>query len=530
WTALGNVRSRVVVVGRLRPGVTHALARDEMAAIAARLAQKYPDLAADPDFPGFTANLVPLEEHVTGRDVRAAVVSLMAAALLVLLIACANVANLLVARGSSRQRELAVRTALGASRLSLIRQVLYESLLLASAAGFLGLALADPLVRVVVALAPATLPRVDSISVDGRVVIVTLMVVFASAVTFGCLSAWQMKDLNPEEALREGGRGQGVGARHRRVQRLLIAGELALTLTLLAGAGLLLRSLELVERTPLGFDPQNLLAFRVVVADGLTDAQRANFYQAAIDRIRAVPSVTAVGITSNLFATSAPDTTILPEGQSPGVSAVMVADDAVTSEFFGAMRVPPRRGRFFSTADLSVSQHVAIVNQAFARQFWPAEDPIGKRFRFGDDRFSGDPWVTVIGVVGDMRRGALEQQPFPQVFLPFGRSPSRGADLVVQAASAPSALARSVRAAVASVDPTVPVYRVSTVEERIDYAAHAAALSGQPSVVVRYHSARACRRRPLWSDAVRRGAAQPGDRRAHGVGRLAPERPVARRL
>ena len=470
WLPLGDDRLRTVVVGRLRPDATLTRAREELTTIGAGLAQKYTNLAADPDFPGFHVNLVPLTEQVTGRETRLALWLLLGAVALVLAIACANVANLFVARTAARRRELAVRTALGASRAQLIGHLLLEAALLTAVAGAIGVVLAGWLVRLLVAIAPSSVPRLEHVSLDAGVLTFAIGVGVACAALFGAMPAWHMtrRRESLDASLREGGRGGGAGAERRSLQRVLIVVEIALTFALVCGAGLLVRSLIQVERIPLGFEAGNVLVFRMVVPEVLNTEQRGAFYHDAVDRLQQLPGVSRVGLISNIFTISSPNTTVTIEGRADRAQVhTPIADDSASPGLFAALRTQLRGGRFFTENDHAQSALVAIVNETFARRFWPNETPVDKRFRFLDKRFK-DQWVTVVGVVADMRRNGLEEDPLPQIYLPFAQSPSRGADMVVLTSISPLTLTRDVRRTIASINPSVPVYRVSTLEQRLD--------------------------------------------------------------
>jgi predicted permease len=468
WIPLGDTKARVFVIGRLRAETSLEQARREMNVISNQLAEKYPALAANPDFPGFATNLVPLEHHITGHNTRVALWVILGAVLLALLIACANVATLVLARASARRRDLAVRAALGASRGRLVRQLLIESVTLAVLGGVLGIALAIWLLRLLVALAPPDLPRVEAVSIDISVLMFTIAVALVCGVSLAIVAARQAAHLHLDEALRERGRNQGLGAHGRLTQRRLVAVELAVTLTLVCGASLLLRSLMHVEQVPLGFDAANTLVFRVVVPDAFSFVQRQVFYDQAVERLRALPGVRHVGVISRIFpTTSSANATIRVEGRSHDSNVhVPVIDDVASPEFFTALRVPLRSGRYLSDHDTSKSAHVAVVTQRFAREFWPGEDPVGRRFQFLDERFD-DPWITVVGVVDDMRRSGLEEEPYPQVFIPFAQSPSRGADFVVST-DTPQALVATFIRTIGAINPEVPVYQVSTLQQRLD--------------------------------------------------------------
>ncbi len=468
WRPLAQRRGRMVVVGRLHEGTTLAQARHEMAGIGKQLAEAHPDAAANPDFPGFATNLVPLEDHVTGRDTRVALWLLLGAALLMMLIACTNVGTLLLARAAARRRELALKVAIGATRARLVRQMLIESAALASASAALGVASAFWTLRVLVAAAPADLPRLDGVSIDRSVLAFTIAIAVACTIVLGALTAWRSHRLDIDDALRDGGRTQGASAGRRRLQRVLIVCELAVTLVLMCGAGLALRSLGELRRAPLGFETADTLMVRMVVPNEFSSARRQQFFEDAVNRVKRLAGVRTAGVVGNLFIPSAPNATIQVEGaaEEPG-ALIPVLDDVASPEVLSALRVPLRKGRFFNDGDTNGAPLVAIVNASFVREFWGDRDPLGKRFRFLDNRF-GEAWITVVGVIGDMRRQRLEQAPYPQVFVPFAQLPSRGADLVVHAEGPALSLASSVTRTVAAIDATVPVYRMSTLEQRVD--------------------------------------------------------------
>lgn len=467
WRPLRDRRGQMVVVGRLREGTALAQARQEMAEIGKQLATQYPDLAANPDFPGFETNLVALEYHVTGRDTRLALWILVGASVLMMLIACTNVGTLMLARAAARHRELALRAALGATRARLVRQMLIEAVALASAGGLLGVASAFWILQGLVALAPPGLPRLETIVIDRFVLTFTIALAVFCSVILGAVTASRAQKLDLEETLRKGGRGHGTGAR-RPLQHALIVGEVALTLALVCGAGLLIRSLGEVRQLSLGFETSNTLLFRTVVPNEFSSSQRRRFFEEAVEQIHRLSGVRAVGVVSNIFPTRAPDATILVEAEPDGPRGRLpVLDDAATPGFFSALRVPLRKGRYFDRSDSASGSHVAIVNERFAREFWGDDDPVGRRFQFLDKRY-GDAWVTVVGMVADMHRNGLEQVPYPQVFVPFAQSPSRGADLVVHTDTSPLSLANSVTRTIAAIDPSIPIYRLSTLEQRLD--------------------------------------------------------------
>lgn len=468
WRPLGERRARVMGVARVAAGVRLPRARQDMTAIGQQLASAYPDLAADPDFPGFATNLVRLDDHVAGRDTRTALWILVGAALLTMSIACTNVGALLMTRAAARHRQLALQIALGATRGRLVRQALIESAVLALVSAIVGVVSAQWLLRVLVRSLGATIPRSDAIVLDGYVLAFATGLSIACCVFLGIVSAWSTDGPSLQHALRDAGRSHGVGAQRRRLQQVLIVAEVGLTLSLICGAGLVLRSLGEVRRLPLGFDPDNTLLFRMVVPNEFSTQQRRRFFDEATSRLRKLPGVRTAGVIGNLLPVSAPNSGIVVEGGfEPASGHVAILDDVISPEAFSALRVALRDGRLFNHQDTTDSTPVAIVNQRFAREFWGTEQAVGKRLRFLDDR-SGGAWVTVVGVVDDMRRRRLEDEPGAQVFQPFSQAPSRGADVVIRAELPPLSLAGSVTRTIAAIDANVPVYRMSTLSERLD--------------------------------------------------------------
>jgi len=457
------------VVGRLKPGVTFREAQRDMNIVGSRLARQYPELASSTDFFGFAVNVVPLSVQITGKQIRLALWLLFAAVVLVLLIACANVANLLLARGARRQRQLAVRAALGAGRGRLVRQLLTESVLLSFASGVLGLALATLGARTLVRLAPQDVPRLEQVGIDPAVFAFALGLSMFTGVLSGLAPAWKVSKRDLQESLKNGARGLAGGIAVRRTHGLLVISEYALAVVLLAGTGLLIRSLLRVQAVNPGFRPERVLIARVVQSSIKPEAQWPELYPQALARVKSIPGVQAAGAIDNFFFQSNPDDTIIPEGQTfaaSGKGAEQVMDDGVSKDYFRAVGVPLLKGRFFSEQDGPNSPRVAIINQTLARRFWPSEDPIGKRFRFGFQKPT-DPWTSVVGVVGDMRREGLTRVPVSQAFLPLTQDPARGMDFVVRAASDPLKFAASVRSAIASVDNTVPIFNVATLDGKV---------------------------------------------------------------
>jgi putative ABC transport system permease protein len=440
-------------------------AKAEMGTLARALEQQYPENR------DYGLNVVPLPEQIVGRTLRTALWVMLGAVAAVLLIGCANVANLLLSRAAAREREIGVRLALGAGRGRLVRQLLTESVLLAALGGALGVALAWAGLRVLTALAPADIPRLDEVAIDGVVLAVTAVVVLATGVAFGLVPALQSSRPDVFAALREGGRGGTAGQRGHLLRRLLAGAQVALVVVLLAGAGLLIRSFVELQRVRLGFRPDHLLTMEVALpaAKYQTGPQRVAFYDALVERVRLLPGVEGAGAISSIFLSSTPNsTTFTIEGRArtPDIDNLEVPLDAVTSDYFRVMGIPLVRGRAFTTQDRADAPPVVIVNETMARRFWPDEDPVGKRFKYGGVE-SDAPWMTIVGVVGDMRRTGYDAPVRAETFLPVAQNPTPWITLVVRTTGAPLALAGTVRRAVRAIDPDQPVYAVKSIDERL---------------------------------------------------------------
>jgi putative ABC transport system permease protein len=387
------------IFARLKPGVSLAQARAEMATITARLEQQYPGTNRN-------VRVVSLNEKVTG-DIQPALLVLLVAVGFVLLIACANVAHMLLARAAARQREIAVRAALGAGRGRLLRQFLTESLLLAFTGAGAGLLLALWAVHVLVAMSPARIPRVETIGLDARVLLFLVCVSLATGILFGLAPALQSTVLNFGEALKEGGRSGSEGARHSRLRNFLVASEFALALMLLIAAGLMIRSFAALEAIDPGFNPHRVLSMVVAVA-GSPEAQpprREIFYRELLAKIQALPGVeTASAINHLPLAGDIWGWPFTIEGRppaKPGESPWGVYR-IVMPEYFRTMQIPLLRGRDIAATDDMNAPGVIVINQAAAQRYWPGEDAIGKRIRFQDP--PNQKWLSVIGVVQNSKQ------------------------------------------------------------------------------------------------------------------------------
>jgi len=435
-----------------------------MSAIARRLDEQLP--AADRNR---GISVVPLDLQVTGHSARLALWMLTGAVFCVLLIAATNVAGLSLARSASREREIAVRAALGASRARIIQQLLAESLTLAVISGLLGLWIASAGIRVILALKPSDLARLNEVGIDPRALGWALALCLLTGILVGLTPAMTITRRNLRPSGQEGGRGVAGGVATRRIRRALVVTEFALAIILLVGAGLLVRSLWSVENVHLGFRPERVLSVSLAHPPSMATAQRAGFYSRVLEQIETLPGVESVGITSELFIGGNPERTITTEGDARTIfERLRFRSDEVSGGFFKAIGTPLLRGRFFSAADAPDSPPVAIINDAMARRLWPGRDPVGMRFMPGAVD-SGSPWFTVVGVVGDMRRQGLENEPIPQMFEPLAQNPSRRAILLVRTSMEdPLRIVGAVQAAVRRVEKHAPLYGVTTLENRLD--------------------------------------------------------------
>jgi predicted permease len=432
-----------------------------MSAIARRLDEQLP--AADRNR---GISMVPLSVQVTGRSARLALWMLSGAVFCVLLIAATNVASLSLARSASREREIAVRAALGATHARIVRQLLAESLTLAVISGLLGLLIALAGIRLILAIKPGDLARLNDVGLDPRVLGLALALSLLTGILVGLAPAITMARRN----LRPSGQGRGIagGVATLRTRRALVVTEFALAIILLAGAGLLVRSLWSVENVDPGFRPERVLSMQLSTTAFGAAAQRATFYNSVLEQIESLPGVESAGIVSDLFIGGNPERILTTEGGGRTISErLRLRSDEASAGFFSALGIPLLRGRLFSVGDRPDSPRVAIINDAMARRLWPGCDPIGKRFKLG----SGDSdrlWFTVVGVVGDMRRQGLESEPIPQMFEPLAQNPSRLATLLVRTSMHdPLTMVGTVQAAVHRVEKHAPLYGVTTLENRL---------------------------------------------------------------
>lgn len=451
------------VVGRLRPAVTLEQAQAEMNGIARRLNDQLPATERNRGI-----SVVPLSLYLVGPESRLALWMLVGAVLFVFLIAAANVTSLSLARSVTRARELAVRAALGASAGRIARQLLTESVLLSAVSGLIGTLLAIAGIRIIRAFGPSTLPRLNEIALDVRVLGWTLAISLLAGLLVGLAPALttMRRDLRSSE---ESGRIVSGGAATSRIRRALVVAEFALAIVLLVGAGLLVRSWWNVTSIDPGFRPERVLVMELSTPTTYSvQAQRFDLYDRVLEQIRAVPGVEGAGIIGDLFIQNSREQLVTVERDDGTVSErLRLRGDEVSAGLFNAMGTPLLRGRFLSAGDGPSAPPVAIINDAMARRAWPGDDPVGRRFKLGP-RDSQRPWFTVVGVVADMRRQGLERGAVPQLFVSLAQDPPRSVDILIRTSSDdPLTMAGPLRAAVRRVEKNAPIYGVAPLEQQL---------------------------------------------------------------
>ncbi|MEP7343117.1 MAG: ABC transporter permease [Acidobacteriota bacterium] len=451
------------VLARLKPGATVAQAQTELNLAVHRLEQQAPDRY--PPSRRFSFSIRPLLEQVVG-DVRLALYILLGAVGCVLLIACANVANLLLARAAVREKEMAIRTAIGAQRWRVVRQLLTESVLLSVVGGALGLLLAVWGLALLRWINPGNIPRLAAIGIDGRVLAFTSAAAVLTGILFGMAPALRVSRVNLSETLKDGGRSL-VGSGNHRLRNLLVVTEIALSLVLLIGAGLLIRSFFRVQQVEPGFVPQNVLSMRVAVVGPAykEDPSRVNFYQQLWERIRRLPGVESAGGVSILpLAGGIGWGGITIEGYDPSsVQSAIQADQRIASVgYFETMKIPLLRGRFFNEHDTKDSVQVTIIDENMARTYWPNSDPIGKRLRRGGDKA---PWLTIVGVVASVKQYALDTDSRVALYSPHLQAPSGVMYAVVRTTGDPASIVAAVTREVRAMEPNAPIFDVKTMQQ-----------------------------------------------------------------
>ena len=451
-------------IGRLKPSVERGQAQAEMDAIASALERQYPNVNA-----GIGVRLVPMHEEIVG-DVREPLLILLGAVGFVLLIACANVANLLLTRAASRQKELAIRAALGAGRRRLIRQMLAESFVLAMAGLAAGLLLAAWGIQALQSVAPTNVPRLTDIRIDTPVILYTSAAALVTGLIFGMAPALQGAAVTAGEFLKEGGRAGTEGSRGKRLRSAVAVIEVAVALVLLIGAGLLVRSFVAMNTVNLGFDARNVLAMRVDLPRArYPQGPRITAFHADLEaRLQALPGVESVGLGTSVLLQALPQSASLSVQGAPPVDPnarnVPVPFDSVTPGFFTALRIPLLRGRLFTDADSPTAPRVVVVNESLVRRFFPDGDALGKSVAFGDPTDSRTQWATIVGVVGDTRRGGLERAPWAEVYYPLAQAPDSQIYALIRTTGDPVTLMRPAQAAVWAIDPNQPIHSMRTVD------------------------------------------------------------------
>ena len=447
-------------VGRLKPGVTLAQAQQEMSAIAARLGVERPE---DREL---GVALVGLRDEIAS-PFKPALVMLTAAVVGVLTIACVNVAGMLTARGAARRREVAIRTALGASRRRVVRQLLTEAVVLFVLGGALGVALGSVLLRLLVLVAPPTLSWVRDVSLDGPMLAVALGMAALTGMLFGVLPSWKAAGADVAEVVASGVKGAGRGGLSQGFRWALVVSQIAVATIVVSAASLSLTSLVHAQRVDLGFEPGHVLTAGVALprAKYPEAAARQQFFDRLLERVRALPGATGAAAGSSVLLGRLPNSASFTIEGRPETIQQPLTFDVITPDFFRVLQVPLLRGRVFSDRDRPDGPRVAIINETTAKTHWPNEDPLGKRFKFGD-LDNDDPWLTVVGIVADTRRAGVDHPVFTESYQPYTQDP-RSMIVLVRTAGDPTAIAPALRAVVRELDPDQPLARVAPLDELI---------------------------------------------------------------
>jgi len=465
WTPLvldaETVRQRsshsLQVIGRLNKDVTLVQANTEMDSIQQRIERQYPNF-----FVGSHVKLVPLTEQIAGST-RRPILILWAAVIFVLLICCVNVANLLLSRATSRQREIAIRSALGAGRGRIVRELLAESLLLSMVGGIAGVVLALWSVRALVAILPPTFPLRENIAIDGPVLLFTIVVTLFTGLLFGIVPAWQSTKLELSKTLKASVRNSAT-SEGRRLRNLLVVSEMALALTLLIAAALMIQSFFKLQRVDPGFRADRLLTMEMSLpANSYPRAQRPAFFESLIERTAALPAVQSVALAKHLPLTGENmnfafyiEGRPFPQGQSPGADVRFVSPS-----YFKTLNVPIRRGRSFFESDGPQTPHTLLINESMAQRYFPNQDPLGQRLELGINGFAGE----IVGVVGDVKHEGLDAHANDEVYVNYSQAPFwTDMTLIVQTSGDPMDVVSSIRNELLAVDRKVPIGRVRTMQ------------------------------------------------------------------
>jgi predicted permease len=461
------------IIGKLTPGISVAQAQAEMDIITARLRSQFPE-----NYPangGLTFSIVPLLEQVVG-NVRRSLWVLLGSVGFVLLIACANVANLMLSRALARQQEIAVRTALGATRWHIVRQLLTESLLISLCGGILGILICLLSVKGIHIFGTKSIPRLQDVAIDGRVLLFTVLLSFSSGILFGLVPALRVSRLDLNSTLKDASRGSAgtsaVWGRGNNFRRLLVISELALSVVLLIGAGLLIRSFARLQDVSPGFNARGVLTFDLTMTGRRYNDKQAilNTYRHLWERLEHAPgAIAAGGVTSLPLSAAFAWTPITVEGRTPlpGEKFLNADERVVGGRYFEAMEIPLRRGRFFNEQDDTTRPIAVIVDEYMAEQLWPGQDPIGKRIHIVELP-SKDPWQTVVGVVGRVKQDSLDSNPRIAFYLAHTQFPARAMTVAFRGRTSPEALLSASRNELRNLDPDLPMYYVRTMEQRVD--------------------------------------------------------------
>jgi putative ABC transport system permease protein len=459
----------IVPIARLKPGVTREQARTEMVAITKRLEQQYPDFNT-----GFSADVVGLQEQMV-QNVRPALLLLLGAVAAVLLIACVNVANLLLARAASRGREVAIRTSMGASRGRVIRQLLTESVLLSVSGGILGVVLAWASLGPLLKLASDSVPKAFTVALDDRVLIFTLGISILTGILLGIVPALRTAKLDLRETLNEGSRGSTTGPGQHRVRGFLVAAEIATAMLLLVGAGLLLRSFARLQDVPPGFRPDHLLAADLPLSQNAyaKPEQRFEFFDRLVERARTLPGVRSAGAASTLPVSRTGGLLHCNIAGRPPKSPhdfIAAGYRVVTPNYFETMGIPLLQGRLITSSDTEKAPDVVVINSAMARTFWPGENPLGKRIQLGALPDTQIPYMEIVGVVGDVLQG-LGDDAKTEMYSPYRQAdkyfPILQLSMVLRTTTEPHAAVSALRSVLAEIDPNQPLVNVRSMEENI---------------------------------------------------------------
>lgn len=451
------------VIARLKPHTTPQQAQADMNTIASRLEQQYPESNKERG-----VRVVSLGEQIVG-NLRTSLLVMLGAVVFVLLIGAANVANMLLARAAARQKEMAIRTALGAGRWRIVRQLLTESMLLSLVSGTLGLLVAIWGIDLLVALGPADLPRVKEVTIDLRVLGFTLAVSLLTGILFGLLPALQASRPDLNERLKAGGRSATSGINRQRLRGFLVIAEIALSLVLLVGAGLLIRSFLRLQAVNPGFNPSNVLTMQLDLRGPKykTRAQVIAFHDQLLARLKQLPGVQYGSTRTSIPIASDASYAYLRfnvEGRQGDVSDAPVAYyNGASPDYFQTMMIPLLKGRGFSDRDVKGSQNVVIVNDTLARRYFSAADAIGKRISLEDNPKEED-WVTIVGVVGDTKPRELRSEPVAELYMPYDQQAERGISLMIRYLDGGAGVAAAVRNEVLALDKDQPVYNIRTLE------------------------------------------------------------------